>query len=48
MMGVLLADNTMCIGALKDGTFKYADSSGYNLDTQALVFKVNLPKSGNC
>lgn len=31
-------------GQLKGGQFRYADSSGYNLDNQALMFKVQLPR----
>lgn len=31
-------------GCLKGGAFKYADESGYNLDNQALMFKVKLPE----
>ena len=31
-------------GYLKGGEFKYADESGFNLDSQALVFRVELPK----
>lgn len=40
-----LSDNDFItqIGYLKDGQFRYADSSGYSLDNQALVFKVKLP-----
>ena len=30
-------------GYLKGGQFRYADSSGYNLDNQALLFRVTLP-----
>lgn len=30
-------------GQLKFGQFEYADESGYNLDNQALMFKVKLP-----
>jgi len=26
------------------GKYKYKDASGFNLDNQALVFKVQLPK----
>lgn len=35
---------TVVIGYLNGGKFKYADASGYNLDNQALVFNVKLPK----
>lgn len=31
-------------GYMNGGKFKYADGSGFNLDNQALVFKVKLPK----
>ncbi|SMR50780.1 unnamed protein product [Zymoseptoria tritici ST99CH_1E4] len=31
-------------GYLKGGEFKYSDASGYNLDNQALLFKVKLPQ----
>jgi hypothetical protein len=30
------------IGRMNFGRFKYADESGYNLDSQALVFKVRF------
>lgn len=29
------------------GRFPYADASGYNLDNQALVFKVKLPSGAS-
>ena len=29
------------------GKYPYKDASGYNLDNQALVFKVQLPKGVN-
>jgi hypothetical protein len=29
-------------GYLDGGAFKYADASGFNLDNQALVFKIHL------
>lgn len=35
------------IGYMNFGRFQYADASGYNLDNQALVFKVKLPKGSN-
>ncbi|KAF3025786.1 hypothetical protein E8E14_014563 [Neopestalotiopsis sp. 37M] len=40
-----LSDNDFITqnGFLNDGQFTYADSSGYNLDNQALVFKVTIP-----
>lgn len=40
-----LSDNDFITqdGHLKFGQFNYADSSGYNLDNQALLFKVKLP-----
>ncbi|KXT06667.1 hypothetical protein AC578_8592 [Pseudocercospora eumusae] len=40
-----LSDNDFITqdGHLKMGQFNYADSSGYNLDNQALLFKVQLP-----
>ncbi|KAK6196757.1 hypothetical protein LQW54_011213 [Pestalotiopsis sp. IQ-011] len=40
-----LSDNDFITqnGFLNDGKFTYADSSGYNLDSQALVFKVTIP-----
>jgi hypothetical protein len=31
-------------GYINNGRIKYADESGYNLDNQALVFRVTLPK----
>jgi len=30
-------------GFLNNGMYSYADSSGQNIETQALVFKVKLP-----
>lgn len=30
-------------GYLKGGAFRYSDASGFNLDNQALIFKVKLP-----
>lgn len=41
-----LSDNDFITqnGFLNDGQFAYADSSGYNLDSQALVFRVRIPK----
>lgn len=40
-----LSDNDFITqdGQLKGGQFKYADESGYSLDNQALLFKVQLP-----
>lgn len=40
-----LSDNDFITqnGYLEFGQFQYADSSGFNLDNQALVFKVTLP-----
>ncbi|KAK6071331.1 hypothetical protein SCUP515_07942 [Seiridium cupressi] len=40
-----LSDNDFITqnGFLNGGQFTYADSSGYNLDSQALVFKVSIP-----
>lgn len=40
-----LSDNDFITqdGHLEGGKFVYADASGYNLDNQALVFKVSLP-----
>jgi hypothetical protein len=40
-----LSDNDFITqnGFLNGGQFTYADSSGYNLDNQALVFKVTIP-----
>jgi hypothetical protein len=41
-----LSDNDFITqdGYMNGGSFKYADGSGYNLDNQALVFKISLPK----
>lgn len=41
-----LSDNDFITqnGFLNGGKFRYADSSGYNLDSQALVFRVSIPK----
>lgn len=30
-------------GALDNGSFKYADESGFDLDNQVLAFRVTLP-----
>jgi hypothetical protein len=40
-----LSDNDFITqdGSLDGGAFKYADTSGLNLDNQALVFKIHLP-----
>jgi hypothetical protein len=40
-----LSDNDFITqdGYLESGNFKYADGSGFNLDNQALVFKIHLP-----
>lgn len=37
-------DTDLCLGYINSGRNKYADASGFNLDTQVLVFKVRLPK----
>ncbi|KIW01249.1 uncharacterized protein PV09_07291 [Verruconis gallopava] len=44
-----LSDNDFITqnGFMNFGRFPYADSSGYNLDNQALVFKVTLPKGSS-
>lgn len=44
-----LSDNDFVTqnGFLRNGTFTYADKSGFNLDNQALVFQVKLPKQAN-
>jgi hypothetical protein len=34
-------------GSLKGGAFTYADNSGYNIDSQVLVFKVQLPSGAS-
>lgn len=31
-------------GYFNNGTVQYKDKSGFNLDTQALIFRINLPK----
>lgn len=31
-------------GYINSGKNKYSDASGFNVDTQVLVFKVRLPK----
>jgi hypothetical protein len=40
-----LSDNDFITqdGYLESGNFKYADGTGFNLDNQALVFKIHLP-----
>ena len=40
--GVLEADKIA--GHLNFGKYSYKDASGFNLDNQALVFQVSLPK----
>ena len=42
---ISLSDNDFITqhGFLNGGAFTYADSSGYNLDNQALVFRVRIP-----
>ncbi|KAI9732957.1 MAG: hypothetical protein M1818_007390 [Claussenomyces sp. TS43310] len=44
-----LSDNDFITqhGSLDGGAFTYADSSGYNLDNQALVFQVTLPQGSS-
>lgn len=44
-----LSDNDFVTqnGFLNGGKFPYADKSGFNLDNQALVFQVKLPKKSN-
>ena len=43
--GGKFANLVMCaIGYLNGGKFKFADASGYDLDNQALVFRVKLPR----
>ncbi|CAF9921435.1 MAG: hypothetical protein HETSPECPRED_004542 [Heterodermia speciosa] len=44
-----LSDNDFVTqdGHLNFGTYSYSDASGYNLDNQALVFQVKLPKSAD-
>ena len=32
-------------GYLNGGKYQYQDTSGYNLDNQALVFQIQIPKS---
>ena len=43
---ISLSDNDFITqhGFLNGGAFAYADSSGYDLDNQALVFRVRIPK----
>lgn len=43
---ISLSDNDFITqnGYLKGGQFQYADSSGYSLDNQALIFRVTLPE----
>lgn len=42
---ISLSDNDFITqeGYLNFGRYQYADSSGYTLDTQALVFQVTMP-----
>jgi hypothetical protein len=39
--------NTCGIGYTDSGKFQYRDASGFDLDTQVLVFKVKLPKGSD-
>lgn len=41
-----LSDNDFITqhGRLNGGEFRYADASGNDLDSQALVFRVSIPK----
>lgn len=41
------ADSDAVIGYLNGGAYKYADESGFDLDNQALVFRVKLPESAD-
>lgn len=34
----------LCVGSINFGQQSYKDESGFDLDTQVLVFKVTLPK----
>lgn len=36
--------NVFVVGFINSGRYQYRDESGFNLDTQVLVFKVKLPK----
>lgn len=36
-----------CTGHLNGGKYPFKDDSGFNLDNQALVFQVKLPKNAN-
>lgn len=36
-------DIDCCLGYLNGGAFQYSDGSGYNIDTQTLVFQLTLP-----
>lgn len=42
---ISLSDNDFITqaGRLNFGQYQYADKSGFNLDTQALAFRVTLP-----
>lgn len=42
---ISLSDNDFITqdGYLNFGQYQYADNSGFNLDNQALVFRVSLP-----
>ena len=44
---VLEADHQAMAGYLNGGKYTYKDSSGYNLDNQALVFQIKLPKGAD-
>lgn len=41
-----LYSHSVSLGFMRGGTLPYADSSGANLNNQALVFKVKLPAKG--
>lgn len=40
-------ESNVFAGFLNFGQYPYKDASGFNLDNQALVFQVQLPKSSN-
>ena len=43
----VMTEANSCIGFLNGGKYPYKDNSGFNLDNQALVFQVQLPKSAD-
>lgn len=43
MLTLRFSSFSLLLGALDNGTFLYADESGFNLDNQVLAFRVTIP-----